>query len=1010
MKHSVIFDNVDNHWDNALPFGNGTFGCMQFFERKKLYMPMNHYEVYYNISDPLLPEDKLKAMPECKTAGAEHERCRKQADSSQPGEDGLACLFRSSRETVLNNKTYGIFKFSETFPQTGELVFSFDGMDEAKHSLSLLLEDAKGILELECGEKRITVETIVSRRDCIINTIKQSESGILRDITVAFPDYRDGKPPVVSYRQTDGRTVMYTASYAVSENKNAVFSGALRFVGATVKLSGEYDNNAVISILDGAEDICLITGIFTDWKYIDTEEAAVCGMDTFEAELGELIDEHRKYYLEFFDRSAISLPDKFLEKIYYINQYALDCCSGKDGIMKHQACGLNGLWAIRHPNLWGSKWYWDVNIQAAFAGVFSSNRLDLAKVFSDGLMTYKESAERHARDVHGMTGMSIDYPYDFYYSCFVWCSQYMWFLYEYSLDKDYLKNEAYPVFLKLCEFCLQLFEYDSSRDKYCVYPDISPEQGPLAHNTVITVACVKYLFKYTLRSAQILGDSSEILDKVSEMLKKLPEYPLSKNGDYGVHFRDSEDAADNMWIRHPSMLMPVFPIGEIDEDSDSTVKEHILNTLAFLEDNCEIGIFGCSWIAAAAARMGKGQMALRILYERGIDHMLRSNGLTAEETDRFINYCLITRQPLYYPCMMEFSGEMLAAVNEMLIASHNGVVKVFPALPDGDPEYERYQRRGSYLGEYLGIRHEYEKWENVSFSRLLAKGAFEVSAKLEKGVASWVSVLSKMGGRLKLSCKYFPDNTQPICDGRSVPFTKEGDVFVLDTEAGKTYIFGCENKEDTKDYDNSIDTHVTYTKRLISVGENSETVYRKKLDSAMRDWYYGNSRMANHTVYKFDFTKLSEKNYAAEIPMQRVISEGIVMGGMDFVRLGGEVFTHERGYGFDRQVNVVDRAAPDLLRRDFAEGVEDTEFIIEMPRGQYELLVVSGDENQESLTIISGENSRRAGGKKVPAGCFQCELIPIIQEYDEPLVLKLSTVQGFKWKLNAIIVNVIKGY
>ena len=61
------------------------------------------------------------------------------------------------------------------------------------------------------------------------------------------------------------------------------------------------------------------------------------------------------------------------------------------------------------------------------------------------------------------------------------------------------------------------------------------------------------------------------------------------------------------------------------------------NTVDFLDERAEIGIFGGSWIAAGAARLGKGQMALRFLYELGIDHMLRTSGLSAEATERFMN-------------------------------------------------------------------------------------------------------------------------------------------------------------------------------------------------------------------------------------------------------------------------------------------------------------------------------------------------------------------------------------
>jgi len=50
MKHAVVFKNCSNHWDNALPLGNGVFGGMVYYNGTKMFMPLNHYEVYYNIS------------------------------------------------------------------------------------------------------------------------------------------------------------------------------------------------------------------------------------------------------------------------------------------------------------------------------------------------------------------------------------------------------------------------------------------------------------------------------------------------------------------------------------------------------------------------------------------------------------------------------------------------------------------------------------------------------------------------------------------------------------------------------------------------------------------------------------------------------------------------------------------------------------------------------------------------------------------------------------------------
>ena len=92
------------------------------------------------------------------------------------------------------------------------------------------------------------------------------------------------------------------------------------------------------------------------------------------------------------------------------------------------------------------------------------------------------------------------------------------------------------------------------------------------------------------------------------------------------------------------------------------------------------------------------------------------------------------------------------------------------------------------------------------------------------------------------------------------------------------------------------------------------------------------------------------------------------------------------------------------------EGTEEVEFIIDAPRGQYEVLVISGDGEEDSVTIARCENSRRIGGSVLPAGYFQCEMIPVITEYDEPIRIRISTAHGYRWKVNAIMLNLVKGY
>ena len=990
--HQILFKNCENSWKNALPLGNGVFGAMAFYKDNSLSLPMNHYEVYYTISDSVLPEDILKNTPEEKDPGNIHRAFDKKAHNNIPKEGEPFYYYRLNRATWKPGDTSF---FTSSYPSTGELRFELDESLKGKDS-RLRLDVESATVSLSVGKAKI--KTVVARKDVLISEV--SGKGSVKAIHLEYPEDRDKDYPDIVYDAVNDNTFTYTVKIPLNENKDLHFAGIIRLIDAKGRLEG-----TKIVIEDSKDTFTVMTSVFTNWNYEDPLKEGLVFADEYEKSLAEIYAEHREYWNSFFARSSVTLPDKFLERVYYINQYALDCSSGEGGVMKHHACGLNGLWDIRHPNLWGSMWYWDVNIQAAFAGVFSSNRLNLGKVFSDGLLTYVSLAERFAHDVHDMKGAALDYPYHVYYSTWPWCAQYLWAQYEYSQDEEYLRNEAYPLFLKLCEFACELFKWDEKRGEYVVYPDISPEQGPLSHNTVITVASVKYMLKFTLEAAKILGDENEILERSRKLLENLPAYPTVTD-DYGTRLKDSEDAPANLWIRHPSMLMPIFPTGEIDIDSPKELRDMAINSVRFLEENCEIGVFQVSWLAAVSARMGDGQRAIRLLYEMGMDHLLRSNGLAAEENERFMNYCLIARQPLYYPCMMEFTGEMLAAVNEMLMQSNGGVIRLFPAMPNGDPEYDRLIMRGHPLNEYTARYNEYPAWENVSFESLLARGAFEVSSELKDSRLVYLKITSRVGGRVRITSPYSLD-TLNIGEG----FAVKDNILEFDTVAGEVYEFGKRSEKlDTGAED--ILCHTAYTKRKVFIGEDENTEYYRALDSFTRDWYLGNMRMQNHSVYKFDFGTVRDKDYQEVLFRTGYGAENMYMGTMGFNQFNDLLFTVKRGYGFKHTNGLIqlDREAPDCLRRDFVEGDSDNEFIIEAPKGQYELLVISGDEKEDSVTILDAEGGRKTGGKLIKAGKYQASLIPIIHEEDGKMRLKVSTVSGKKWKINYIMVNLYKQF
>ena len=108
MKHFVHFHNADNHWDNGLPIGNGCFGAMLYFEDGRLHMPMNHYEVYYNISAAVLPADKLNAMPSAEDPGLIHRTYLSRADANKPKGEETFTFYGQDAAKAFDSEPYAI--------------------------------------------------------------------------------------------------------------------------------------------------------------------------------------------------------------------------------------------------------------------------------------------------------------------------------------------------------------------------------------------------------------------------------------------------------------------------------------------------------------------------------------------------------------------------------------------------------------------------------------------------------------------------------------------------------------------------------------------------------------------------------------------------------------------------------------------------------------------------------------------------------------------------------------
>lgn len=462
-----------------------------------------------------------------------------------------------------------------------------------------------------------------------------------------------------------------------------------------------------------------------------------------------LLKEHKNWWHSFWEKSFIELNDKFLENLWYFELYLLASTSrGKI------APGLYGLWGIPENPGWHGCYTGDINVQMTYWPIFSSNHIELGEPFFETFSKMLPKVKEETKRLYGIEGAK--YPVDCIedgreFACsyyrYIQCTsalyaQLFWWGYLYTKDLEFLKNIAYPV-MRECLLFYQNYLKKDNNGKYYIYPSFSPEQGPeWTKNPTMDLSLIKYLAKATIEASLILEVDERERVVWQDILENLSDYPI-KDG----YLLDSEYADNNTQLAHPSLLSPVFPAGEIERGHP--LFEVAKRTLAIIpsrtwrrslkNDFTWDDSFSWPWLACISARLEMGDKALSYLNYLIKQH-LKPNGLFSMWTSVLLDeneFPEELNKSWFYPytsttyegrrlqgAFVESGSGFITAINEMLLQSYNGIIKVFPAMP--------------------------KSWSFVRFKRLRAVGAFLVSSEYNLGNISWIIIESDEGGACKV--------------------------------------------------------------------------------------------------------------------------------------------------------------------------------------------------------------------------------------------------------------------
>jgi hypothetical protein len=175
--------------------------------------------------------------------------------------------------------------------------------------------------------------------------------------------------------------------------------------------------------------------------------------------------------------------------------------------------------------------------------------------------------------------------------------------------------------------------------------------------------------------------------------------------------------------------MAIHPLGLLDWDGGQRDRRTIGASLAELE---RLGSdwwcgYSYSWLANMWARARNGEKAAEALRTFAncfcLPNSFHANGDQSRSGKSKFTY---------RPFTLEGNFAFAAGMQEMLLQSHTGIVRLFPAIP--------------------------RSWRDVAFERLRAEGAFLVSAIRREGDLVRVRIVSEKGGTLRLANPFFGRN------------------------------------------------------------------------------------------------------------------------------------------------------------------------------------------------------------------------------------------------------------
>ena len=732
-KPALVYSRPSAKWMGALPLGNGRLGAMVYGGTDVETIALNEVTMWSGQPDPeannLCGPDRLREMREAFLSG----------DYKRGNDLGWQYLCG-------HGKSFG------TNLPFGDLLIGTGGGDVSGYRRELALDEAVARVGFVCGGTCFSREYFASNPAQALVVRYTADKAHALSATVSMRMLR--------HSEVTARANQIDITGDARFDKNG--EGGVRFRGIVRVMADGGSVRAVGDrlVVDRADAMTIIVDIRTDFQNLNYRSQCLNTVETAASRpYDELKREHVADFKAIFDRMDIDLgrpttdanttDEMFAEAHKGLSNPAFDALFFKYGRYMQISSSrensplpsnLQGIWndnlACNMP--WTCDYHLDINIQQNY---WSANIANMAETNAP-LFTYIGLLAKYGsvtarkmygcggwvahtiNNVWGDTAPGSACSWAMNVTAGAWMATHLWTHYEYTLDKDYLREVGYPLLKETAQFFVDYMVEDPKTGYLLSGPSISPENGfrgadgrgySLSMMPTIDRAVIYDIYNACIQSAKILGIDDDFSRRLQRDIKKLPPLRLLDNGELAEWYLDV--VRDDPSHRHASHLLALYPFGQISPFKTPGLAE---GCRLFLENQTSHANWeDTEWTRGNNinfyARLLDGEKAYESL--KGLyTGFMRENlmtvspaGIAGAESDIF---------------SFDATEAAVAGVCEMLLQSYDGMLNFLPALP--------------------------KAWKNGSIKGVCARGGIEadfawknrkvVSATLRSRVDQTVSV------------------------------------------------------------------------------------------------------------------------------------------------------------------------------------------------------------------------------------------------------------------------------